>query len=410
MATAVRSVASSQGGDLVGGREPLEPGDDRDVAGIEGFEDALGPDLDDPGLTVRRVGDDPACEAGVAGGAASPSVDRDAKERHRDAFARREEHVHLEGRRLGAMSLAMRARSSVVCPIAETTTIASLPASRASGPVGNDAEPIDAVDRGPAVFLHDDGHGASVAVRLRATGQAGWTASTSSTSPAPRAGTAPGAGAGSRDGLLGGHVRDAGERDDRMGSPGLGERAGHAQRVGDEDVVVGQAVDRGQRPREVRRVLDQRIPSIGIRLLLRMSQVALGVGGVVEVWSVTGAPATAAWNVGATEHCAPRREVAAERRRGRGGRGPGTRSAPPPPGARPPGHRAPARRVAVDGVLPRDPAAGRSPPVGHEDAKPWCEPLGLEHRPVGVEDLREVRAPPRMRWPGGGDGGSILPA
>ena len=58
-------------------------------------------------------------------------------------------------------------------------------------------------------------------------------------------------------------------------------------------------------------------------------------------------------------------------------------------------HRA--GEVPVDGVLPRDAAPRRPPPVGDEDGEPLIrEPLGLERRPVGVEDLREVWAAVRI--------------
>src|SRR5207342_3492925 len=58
----VRAPAS-EGRDVVLGRQPLEPGQDHDVAGVEGLLDPGRADLDDPGLAVLRVGDDPGLRA-----------------------------------------------------------------------------------------------------------------------------------------------------------------------------------------------------------------------------------------------------------------------------------------------------------------------------------------------------------
>ena len=73
----------------------------------------------------------PACEP-VNDTAASPQVDdRHAEQRDRDALTRGEEHVHLAGAS-GSLdtSWARRSRSSVVLPMAETTTTTSSPARR----------------------------------------------------------------------------------------------------------------------------------------------------------------------------------------------------------------------------------------------------------------------------------------
>jgi hypothetical protein len=89
--------AASERRDLVLRRETLEPGEHDDVAGVERLQDPLGPDLDDLGLPVLRVRDDPRLGAGVAGGTAAAGDQRDPQERHRDPLTGREEHVQLTG-------------------------------------------------------------------------------------------------------------------------------------------------------------------------------------------------------------------------------------------------------------------------------------------------------------------------
>jgi len=81
--------------DLVSRREPLEPRQHDDVAGLERLDDPFGPDLDDLGLAVLGVGDDAGLGTRVAGGPATPRVEGDAEQRHGDPLARREQHVHL---------------------------------------------------------------------------------------------------------------------------------------------------------------------------------------------------------------------------------------------------------------------------------------------------------------------------
>ena len=113
------------------GRHTLEPGDDRDPARVERLADAVGPDLEDLGLAVIGVGDDPGLRTRERHRRHAERLDRHAEQRHRDALARGEQHVHLAARRArSATSLARRTRSSVVLPIAETTTTTSSPARR----------------------------------------------------------------------------------------------------------------------------------------------------------------------------------------------------------------------------------------------------------------------------------------
>ena len=77
------------------GRHALEAGDDRDLARRERVADAVGPDLDDLGLAVLGVGDDPGLAPGEAHRGLAEVLDRHREQRHRDALARGEQHVHL---------------------------------------------------------------------------------------------------------------------------------------------------------------------------------------------------------------------------------------------------------------------------------------------------------------------------
>ncbi len=115
---------------LLGGHA-LEAGDDGDVAAVERLAEAVALDLEDLGLAVRGVGDDAGLRAGERHRRLAQVDDRHAEQRDRDALAGREEHVHLAGRwGRSTTSWARRSRSSVVLPMAETTTTTSLPARR----------------------------------------------------------------------------------------------------------------------------------------------------------------------------------------------------------------------------------------------------------------------------------------
>ena len=75
--------------------DPLEPGDEDDAVGLERLADAVGANLEDPGLGVGRVGDDPRLRAGERDGGVAHVVNRHRAERAGDPLADREQHVHL---------------------------------------------------------------------------------------------------------------------------------------------------------------------------------------------------------------------------------------------------------------------------------------------------------------------------
>ena len=110
---------------------PWNPATTATLPRVERLADAVGPDLEDLGLAVGGVGDDARLRAGERHRRLAEVDDRHAQQRDRDALARGEQHVHLAAVRARSdTSWASRTRSSVVLPIAETTTTTSSPARR----------------------------------------------------------------------------------------------------------------------------------------------------------------------------------------------------------------------------------------------------------------------------------------
>ena len=92
-------AAAAQGGDLVGGpAHALEAGHDSDVSLVQGRADAVRVDVDDPGLAVDAVGDHAGLRSGEGLGRGAVLVDGHRQQRHGDALAGGEEHVHFAGR------------------------------------------------------------------------------------------------------------------------------------------------------------------------------------------------------------------------------------------------------------------------------------------------------------------------
>ena len=144
----VRAPAAERRDVVVGG-QALEPGEDHDVAGVEGLLDPLRADLDDPGLAVLGVGDDPGLRARVGGGLAAAGVDGDREQGHRDALAGREEHVELA--RFGEGGDVRGLLEEVVGGLAHGRddgdhVLALL--ARAHDPIGHGADPIGVADGG----------------------------------------------------------------------------------------------------------------------------------------------------------------------------------------------------------------------------------------------------------------------
>ena len=115
---------------------PWEAGDDDDLALVEFVVDFFGVEvLRDAGLGEVGVGDHADLAAGETDGGVSLGVEGHGDKGDGDLFARREELVHLalgRGDFAADPSLARSMSSSVVCPMAETTTATCLPASLAA--------------------------------------------------------------------------------------------------------------------------------------------------------------------------------------------------------------------------------------------------------------------------------------
>ncbi len=110
----------------------LESGDDGDVAVVEGGADPPRSDVDDPRLAELLIGDDSGLGTGERLGFEAEVGDRHREHGHRDPLSGGEEHVELTRRGRGETCWARSMRSSVLSPIAETTTTTSWPACRYS--------------------------------------------------------------------------------------------------------------------------------------------------------------------------------------------------------------------------------------------------------------------------------------
>ncbi len=134
---------------------PWKPGDDRDLALAHRGADAIAPDLDDLGLAVVGVGDDPGLAPGEAHRRLTEVLDRHREEGHRDAFAGGEEHVHLPPTRM-AGDVTGEAHE-VVGGLAhrrdDHDDVAALPA-RPDDVVGDGPDAIRVRDRASAELLH----------------------------------------------------------------------------------------------------------------------------------------------------------------------------------------------------------------------------------------------------------------
>ena len=86
---------------LEGRRDALEPGDEHDPALVERLVDPARADLDDLGLAVHGVGDDPGLRAGERDRLVAEVVDDHRGQRARDPLSHRDEHVELARVRRG---------------------------------------------------------------------------------------------------------------------------------------------------------------------------------------------------------------------------------------------------------------------------------------------------------------------
>ena len=115
---------------LVSCETPWKPATIAIAPSLDGGLDPAGRDVDDLGLAVRGVGDHAGLGAGERLRLVAELGDRHRDQRHRDPLARGEQHVELRGGGSGVTCSARSRSSSVVSPMAETTTTTSWPALR----------------------------------------------------------------------------------------------------------------------------------------------------------------------------------------------------------------------------------------------------------------------------------------
>jgi hypothetical protein len=152
--------AAAHRGDLLVGGDPLEPGDHAHLALGQGGAHPVALDLEDLGLAVRRVGDDPDLAPGEADRVDAAIVERHRHECRGDALTGGEQHVHLaaglrRGNRVGE-------RDQVVGGLAHRRDdhhdVVAV-ASRDRHVLGTGADAIGVGHRGAAVLLDEQSHG-----------------------------------------------------------------------------------------------------------------------------------------------------------------------------------------------------------------------------------------------------------
>ena len=154
----VRAPAA-QGGDLAAVGHPLEAGHDHHLASGQLVLDAHRAHLDDLGVGVAVVGDDPRLGAGEGDGFQAPLLNGHGQQRHGNPFPGGHQHVQLAPR--GSVGHLTRQGQQVVggsphCRHHGADPFA--PAGAAGNPVGDTLQPGEVGHRAPAVFLHHHVH------------------------------------------------------------------------------------------------------------------------------------------------------------------------------------------------------------------------------------------------------------
>ena len=180
-----------------------------------------------------------------------------------------------------------------------------------------------------------------------------------------------------------GQVGRAGQRQDRVRAAGREQRRGHPERVRHHHVVVGQPVNKQQRPGQAGGLGDGGGPGVSVRVLLRQAEEPLPPVRVVEPLIVRRGPGNGrVEHVGAAEHGDGRERAAI---------GPAVDTDPRPVQV---GERRAERvervhlivkrrrqGVAEHRLRPLRPAARSAAPVGHQDGEAVLgEPLVLAER------------------------------
>ena len=142
------------------GRHALEAGDDRDLALGQRLADALAAHLDDLRLAVLGVGDDAGLAAGEAHRGLAEILDGHRQQRHRDALARGEQHVHLAA--AGVAGDVVGEADEVVGGLAHGRDHGHDVVARPARPdevIGDGPDAIRVGDRRPAELLNQETHG-----------------------------------------------------------------------------------------------------------------------------------------------------------------------------------------------------------------------------------------------------------
>jgi 2-polyprenyl-6-hydroxyphenyl methylase/3-demethylubiquinone-9 3-methyltransferase len=158
--------APAEGGHVPVGGDPLEAGDDHHVAGGQRLADPPGPHVQDARLAVQVVGDDARLGAGERLGRHPEVGDGHGEQRHGDALAGGEQHVHLARRRVWRD--LPRQRDQVIGGVAHGGDHHHDLVAGVSGgdhALGDTPDPRRVPDRGAAVLLDDQGHGRSLGRR-----------------------------------------------------------------------------------------------------------------------------------------------------------------------------------------------------------------------------------------------------
>jgi len=113
--------------------------------------------------------------------------------------------------------------------------------------------------------------------------------------------------------FLGRHVGHPRKRQHLVGAPRLEQGLRQDERVGRDDIIVGEAVDEHQRSCEVRRIAQQAAALVVFRMFVGVTDIALGVMRVVQAPVCDGGASDRRVNSVGSAHDRKRSEIPAER-------------------------------------------------------------------------------------------------
>ena len=160
-------AAAAEGRHLEGGRDALEARDEDDRALVERLVDPAGPHLDDLGLAVDGVGDDPRLGSRQRDRLVAEVVDHHRRERARDPLPDRDEHVELA--RVGGGRDLVGEVEQLVGRVAHRGEDAddAMPVLACGHEPRRDAlQPLGVADGGAAELEHERAAGRRLGVRI----------------------------------------------------------------------------------------------------------------------------------------------------------------------------------------------------------------------------------------------------